>query len=284
MNKKTGLVLEGGAMRGIFTAGVTDIMMENGIDFDGVIGVSAGAAFGCNYKSKQNGRAIRYNLKFCNDKRFCSVQSLIKTGDMFGAEFCYHELPSKHDIFDTKTFEENPQEFYVVCTDVITGKPVYKHLDKAEYNDLEWIRASASMPLASRIVEIDGYKLLDGGMSDSIPLAYFQKIGYEKCVVILTQPKGYIKTPSKSIYAAKLMLRKYPELIKTLENRPEVYNKQVKYIRNEEKRGNVFVIAPEEKLPVNRVEHDADKLRAVYEIGRKIGKNRLNDLKAFLEK
>ncbi len=284
MNKKTGLVLEGGAMRGIFTAGVTDIMMENGIDFDGVIGVSAGAAFGCNYKSKQNGRAIRYNLKFCNDKRFCSVQSLIKTGDMFGAEFCYHELPSKHDIFDTKTFEENPQEFYVVCTDVITGKPVYKRLDKAEYNDLEWIRASASMPLASRIVEIDGYKLLDGGISDSIPLAYFQKIGYEKCVVILTQPKGYIKTPSKSIYAAKLMLRKYPELIKTLENRPEVYNKQVKYIRNEEKKGNVFVIAPEEKLPVNRVEHDPDKLRAVYEIGRKIGKNRLNDLKAFLEK
>lgn len=284
MNKKTGLVLEGGAMRGIFTAGVTDIMMENGIDFDGVIGVSAGAAFGCNYKSKQNGRAIRYNLKFCNDKRFCSVQSLIKTGDMFGAEFCYHELPSKHDIFDTKTFEENPQEFYVVCTDVITGKPVYKRLDKAEYNDLEWIRASASMPLASRIVEIDGYKLLDGGISDSIPLAYFQKIGYEKCVVILTQPKGYIKTPSKSIYAAKLMLRKYPELIKTLENRPEVYNKQVKYIRNEEKKGNVFVIAPEEKLPVNRVEHDADKLCAVYEIGRKIGKKRLNDLKAFLEK
>lgn len=284
MNKKTGLVLEGGAMRGIFTAGVTDIMMENGIDFDGVIGVSAGAAFGCNYKSKQNGRAIRYNLKFCNDKRFCSVQSLIKTGDMFGAEFCYHELPSKHDIFDTKTFEENPQEFYVVCTDVITGKPVYKRLDKAEYNDLEWIRASASMPLASRIVEIDGYKLLDGGISDSIPLAYFQKIGYEKCVVILTQPKGYIKTPSKSIYAAKLILRKYPELIKTLENRPEVYNKQVKYIRNEEKKGNVFVIAPEEKLPVNRVEHDADKLRAVYEIGRKIGKKRLNDLKAFLEK
>lgn len=284
MNKKTGLVLEGGAMRGIFTAGVTDIMMENGIDFDGVIGVSAGAAFGCNYKSKQNGRAIRYNLKFCNDKRFCSVQSLIKTGDMFGAEFCYHELPSKHDIFDTKTFEENPQEFYVVCTDVITGKPVYKRLDKAEYNDLEWIRASASMPLASRIVEIDGYKLLDGGISDSIPLAYFQKIGYEKCVVILTQPKGYIKTPSKSIYAAKLMLRKYPELLKTLENRPEVYNKQVKYIRNEEKKGNVFVIAPEEKLPVNRVEHDADKLRAVYEIGRKIGKKRLNELKAFLEK
>ena len=140
MNKKTGLVLEGGTMRGIFTAGVTDIMMENGIDFDGVIGVSAGAAFGCNYKSKQNGRAIRYNLKFCNDKRFCSVQSLIKTGDMFGAEFCYHELPSKHDIFDTKTFEENPQEFYVVCTDVTTGKPIYKRLDKAEYNDLEWLQ------------------------------------------------------------------------------------------------------------------------------------------------
>jgi predicted patatin/cPLA2 family phospholipase len=188
------------------------------------------------------------------------------------------------DVFDAAAYEANPMEFHVVATDCATGKAVYRRLDKADARAFDWIRASASMPLASRIVEIDGYKLLDGGISDSIPLAYFQKIGYEKCVVILTQPKGYIKTPSKSIYAAKLMLRKYPELIKTLENRPEVYNKQVKYIRNEEKKGNVFVIAPEEKLPVNRVEHDADKLRAVYEIGRKIGKNRLNDLKAFLEK
>lgn len=283
MNTKTGLVLEGGAMRGMFTSGVTDVMMENEIDFNGIIGVSAGAAFGCNYKSKQPGRAIRYNLNFCNDKRFCSVHSLIKTGDMFGADFCYHELPAKHDIFDIKTFEENPSEFYVVCTDVLTGKPVYKRLDKAEYNDLEWIRASASMPLASRIVEIDGYKLLDGGISDSIPLKYFQSIGYKKCVVILTQPKGYIKTPSKSIYAVKVMLRKYPKLIEALERRPEVYNKQVEFIRNEEKKGNVFVIAPEEKLPVGHIEHDPDKLRIVYNLGRDAGKKHLNDLKNFLK-
>lgn len=280
---KTGLVLEGGAMRGMFTAGVTDVMMENGIDFDGVIGVSAGAAFGCNYKSKQPGRVIRYNTAFCNDPRFCSVKSLIKTGDMFGAEFCYHELPEKHDVFDIETYNNNPLAFYVVCTDVMTGKAVYKSIEKIDYDALEWMRASASMPLASRVVEVGGYKLLDGGISDSIPLEHFQSIGYEKNVVILTQPEGYVKKPSRIMGVMKIMLRKYPRLIEALERRPEVYNKQVKHIRNEEKKGNVFVIAPEEKLPVGHIEHDPEKLRVVYNIGRNVGKKRLSELMSFLE-
>lgn len=157
---KYGLVMEGGAMRGLFTAGVIDVLMENAITFDGAVGVSAGAAFGCNYKSNQPRRVIRYNTRFCHDKRFCSVSSLVKTGDMFGADFCYHEIPNKLDIFDYKTFNESPMEFYVVCTDVTTGKPVYRRCRVADDNELEWIRASASMPLASRIVEIGGMKLL----------------------------------------------------------------------------------------------------------------------------
>lgn len=279
---KTGLVLEGGAMRGMFTAGVTDVMMENGIDFDGAIGVSAGAAFGCNYKSKQPGRAIRYNTKFCRDSRYCSIRSLIRTGDIFGADFCYHELPEKHDIFDNETFKSNPMEFYVVCTDVLTGKAVYKRLDEADYESLEWLRASASMPIVSRIVEAGGYKLLDGGIADSIPLEYFQSIGYSKNVVVLTQPKGYVKKKSSNMTAVRLMLRKYPILVKTLENRPELYNSQVNYVRSEEKKGSTFVICPDEKLPVSHIEHNPEVLRKVYALGRDVMEKRLGQLKEFL--
>ena len=188
---KKGLILEGGAMRGMFTAGVIDVMMENGIEFDGAIGVSAGAAFGCNYKSRQIGRAIRYNMRFCNDPRYCGLRTLLKTGDLYSKDFCYKEVPLKHDIFDFETFRNNPMEFYVVCTDVETGKPVYKKCDNFDNNNFEWIRASASMPIVSNIVEIDGTKLLDGGVADSIPIRYFESIGYDKNVVILTQPRGY---------------------------------------------------------------------------------------------
>ncbi|MBR5459730.1 MAG: patatin family protein, partial [Clostridia bacterium] len=164
-----GLILEGGAMRGMFTAGVLDVFMENGVELDGVIGVSAGAAFGCNYKSRQHGRVLRYNTKYVRDKRYCGLGVLLKTGDIFSADFCYNEIPLIHDPFDFDTFEKNPVEFYAVCTDLETGSAVYKRLDSRRDNCLEWIRASASMPLVSRIVEIDGQKLLDGGIADSIP-------------------------------------------------------------------------------------------------------------------
>ena len=167
---KTGLVMEGGALRGLFTAGVIDVLMENGITFDGAIGVSAGATFGCNIKSGQIGRAIRYNVKLCKDRRYFSFWSLILTGNLFGKNFCYHKIPEKIDPFDNDAFEKNPMEFYLVCTDVETGKPVYKKCDRLDGGNLEWVRASASLPLVSEIVEIDGMKLQDGGISDSIPL------------------------------------------------------------------------------------------------------------------
>jgi predicted patatin/cPLA2 family phospholipase len=172
---KLGIVLEGGAMRGLFTAGVLDVLMENGIVCDGMVGVSAGATFGCNYKSKQIGRTLRYNLKYCRDKRYCSFSSLIKTGDLYGADFCYRQIPNELDIFDTKAFLENPMEFYIVCSDIDSGKPLYYKYEKSDDRDLEYMRASASMPLVSRIVEIDGKRLLDGGMTDSIPLQFSEK-------------------------------------------------------------------------------------------------------------
>ena len=279
---KTGLVLEGGAMRGMFTAGVIDVMMEHGIVFDGAIGVSAGACFGCNYKSKQIGRAIRYNEQFCKDKRYCSLHSLITTGDLYGADFCYRVIPEELDIFDTKTFDENPMEFYVTCTDVKTGKAVYKLCASSE-NYLDWMRASASMPLASRVVEINGGKYLDGGISDSVPLAFFESIGYEKNVVVLTQPAQYRKKKSKLMPILSIALRKYPNLLQALATRHNVYNDTISYIRQQEKAGKALVICPKEPLPVGHIEHDAKKLRKTYELGRNEAELRMAELKRFLE-
>ncbi len=280
---KKGLVLEGGAMRGLFTAGVIDVIMENEIDFDGVIGVSAGAAFGCNYKSRQIGRTVRYNEKYCTDKRYCSVYSLITTGNLFGADFCYHELPDKLDIFDVETFEKNPVEFYLVCTDVETGEAVYRKCEKADYDCLEWMRASASMPLVSRIVEIGGRKMLDGGMTDSIPIKYFRSIGYDRNVIVLTQPEGYIKSENKAMPLIKVMLRKYPKMIDVMRRRHEVYNETIRYIEELEKQGDVLVIRPEEKLPIGRIEHDSAKIRAVYELGKTAGEQMKDKIKDFLK-
>lgn len=279
---KKGLVMEGGAMRGLFTAGVIDVLMENGIDFDGAVGVSAGACFGCNYKSRQVGRVIRYNTKYCRDKRYCSLRSLIKTGDMFGADFCYRLLPFELDVFDDKAFVENPMDFYVVATDIESGKPTYHKCDKGTEKDLLWFRASASMPLAARIVEIENKKLLDGGISDSIPLEFFESLGYEKNIVILTQPKGYIKGKNRLLPLIKAVFRKYPNLVETIKNRHTIYNSQTKYVLDAEKDGRALILCPPEKLPVGRIEHKSEKLIEVYNIGRNTANQNLEKIKAFL--
>ena len=279
---KKGLIMEGGAMRGMFTAGVTDVMLENGIEFDGGIGVSAGAAFGCNYKSKQIGRAIRYNMQYCNDERYCGLKTLIKTGDIYGADFCYRELPEKLDIFDGETYRANPMEFYVVCTDIVTGKPIYHKCITAGREDLDWIRGSVSMPLVSRIVETEGYKLLDGGMSDSVPVKYFESIGYDRNVVILTQPDGYIKKKNKMLPVMRIKLRKYPNLIATIANRHNVYNETTAYIKEKEISGDLFVVRPPAPLEIGAVEHNPDKLKQVYEIGRKTAEEKIKAMKEFL--
>lgn len=281
---KTGLVLEGGAMRGMFTAGVTDVMLENHIEFDGMVGVSAGACFGCNFKSRQIGRSIRYNMRFCRDPRFCSFRSLLKTGDLFGADFCYDEIPRRLDLFDYDAFAANPMEFHVVCTDVETGKAVYYQLHSAENEEMRLVRASASMPLVSRIVEARGKKLLDGGIADSIPLKYFEDQGYGHNVVVLTQPEDYVKQPNRALPLMRRALKAYPETIKTIARRHEMYNETTAYVRQREAEDACFVIRPREKLIVGRIEHDPEKLRAVYEAGRKVMEERLDALKAFLQK
>lgn len=281
---KTGLIMEGGAMRGLFTAGIIDVLMENKVKFDGAIGVSAGAAFGCNYKSGQIGRVIRYNTKFIRDKRYCGLRVLLKTGNIYSTEFCYGEVPLKYDIFDFDAFEKNPMEFYVVCTDVETGKAVYHKFMGREDNGFDWIRASASMPIVSQIVKIGNKKLLDGGISDSIPVRYFEKIGYDRNIVILTRPKGYVKKKNKMLPLIRRMYKNYPEFIKTAENRHNEYNGAIEYINEREKSGELFVIQPQKPIPVGRVEKNPEKLRKAYEMGRQTATENLSAIINFLEK
>jgi predicted patatin/cPLA2 family phospholipase len=279
---KHGIVLEGGAMRGLFTAGVLDVFMENGIRFDSAVGVSAGACFGSNLKSEQTRRSIRYNLRFAKDKRYCSVRSLIKTGDMFGAEFCYHTIPDELDEFDVDTFESSPMDFWVVATDIETGKAVYHKLKDLDYDELEWLRASASMPLASRIVEVGGRRMMDGGISDSIPLRFMQHIGMKKNVVILTQPRGYVKRQTKAVPMLKAVYKNYPLFVKACSDRHKMYNRELAYIRKAEQSGNTLVIAPPKKLPIGHIEHDEENLQRVYLIGRQAGIEKLKEVRKFL--
>lgn len=279
---KYGLVMEGGAMRGLFTAGVIDVFMENNIEFSGAVGVSAGAAIGCNYRSRQPGRAIRYNTRFVKEWRYRSYRSLLLTGDLYGADFCYHKIPEELDLFDTDAFENNPMEFYAVCSDLETGKPYYAPLTTGDRKDCEWIRASASMPLASRIVEIDGRKYLDGGLTDSIPLEFMERQGYERNVVILTQPLGYVKKPYKIMPAIKAKYRKYPAFIEATGKRYLMYNSEISYIAEREAEGAAFVIRPPEALNISPLEHDPDQMRRVYTLGRDAGVSALAGVREFM--
>lgn len=281
---KTGLVLEGGAMRGLFTAGVIDVLMENNIKFNGAIGVSAGAAFGCNYKSGQIGRVIRYSKRFANNKKYASLWSLLTTGDYFGAEYAYHFIPNKLDIVDFETFRNNPMEFWAVATNVGSGKAVYRQLNTLDYEELEFVRASASMPLVSNIVKLNGQRLLDGGVADSIPLAFFQKQGYQRNVVVLTQPKGYRKQPNKLMPLMHLQLHRHPKMLKALAERHIMYNKEVDLVLQEERKGNVFLLQPQIKLTIGHTSHNPKKMQETYEHGRKVATEELEKLKQFLAK
>lgn len=280
---KTGLVLEGGAMRGMYTAGILDVLMENNITVDGAIGVSAGATFGCNFKSKQIGRTIRYNMKYSRDPRYVGLRSLMRTGDLYGADFCYKELPNKLDIFDVKTYKNNPMDFYVVTTDINTGKPIYHLCPNGDETDIEWYRASASMPLVSRIVEIDGIQMLDGGISDPIPIHQFQKMGYDKNIVILTQHNGYRKKKSSALPFIKLKMgRKYPNLVHDMEIRHKIYNRTLDDLIAMESRCEVYIIQPKEPITIGRTERNPQKLQALYDTGRKEGMEHLKKIQEFL--
>lgn len=269
-------------MRGMFTCGVTDVFLENGIDFDGILGVSAGATFGCNYKSKQPGRAVRYNTRYSRDSRYGTLKSLLKTGDLYDAKFCYYDIPNKLDIFDLKTYETNPLKFYVLVSDCETGKDVIHEIPNGNAEDLTWMRASASLPLVSKPVEIDGKCYLDGGITSSIPLRQFIEMGYEKNIVILTRTRDYKKKPSGFLWLMKMFLKKYPAIVKAMGRRHIMYDEEKAFVLEMEKQGKCIVIAPEEDVGISRTEHSPEELRRVYEMGRIEGNKQLARVRAFL--
>lgn len=280
---KKGLVLEGGAMKGLFSAGVLDVFMENEICFDEAVGVSAGAVFGCNYKSRQIGRVIRYNKRFCGDKRYASWSSFFKTGDLYGVDFCYHKLPWELDLWDQEAYEANPMKFIAVVTDVNTGRAKYKACKKGDERDIEWFRASASVPLVSRIVKLGKGKYLDGGIADSVPFEFFESKDFERIVVIQTKPLGYRKKFSVLLSLGELFRYiKYPKFLKACFTRHTRYNRAQEHLDLMEKMGKVFVIRPPQLIKVSSVPKDPEELERIYQMGRAEGVKQLDKLKEFL--
>ena len=264
---KIGLVLEGGAMRGMYTAGVLDTFLDKDFGVDGIISVSAGALFGVNYPSRQKGRAIRYNKKFISDNRYISFKSLVSTGNIVNKDFAFYEVPFKYDVFDNKTFKELDIDFYVAVTNLQTAQAEYvKLIDPLA--QMEVLRATSAMPYVSRPVEIDGIPYLDGAIADSIPVEQMKKLGYDKIIVILTRTLDYRKSKPMT-WVAKWFYRRYPHFADAVNQRYAMYNRQVENVINLAEKGDIFVIRPSVDLKIKRIEKDPNKLQAMYELGMK---------------
>lgn len=279
----TGLVLEGGGMRGLFTTGVLDFFLKNNIEFKHIIGVSAGACHASSYISRQVGRSFAVSTDYLSDKHYCGLYSLVTTGDLFGAEMIYDTIPNKLNPIDYEAAAENPAVFRAVVTNCRTGKAEYPIIEDMK-RDTIYIRASSSLPVVSRPVKINNEMYFDGGIADSIPLAKSMELGMTKNVVVLTRARGYVKGPNRMMPYIKMKYRKYPELVKSIENRHNIYNSELELIDSEEKAGKAFVIAPKQPLPCGRVEKDVEKLRLCYRLGYKAAADRYEELKEFLEK
>ena len=277
---KVGLVLEGGAMRGLFTAGVLDVFLENDIEVTDIVGVSAGTLFGVNYVSKQPKRALRYNLRYINDNRYMSIKSLMRTGNLINKDFTYYKLPFQLDVFDNKTFKQSDINFFATVTNIETGEAEFIKIEDA-FKQMETLRATSALPFISEIIEINGKKYLDGGIANSIPVDYFEKQNYDKIIVILTRPIDYRKKKSTDVQF-KVAYGKYPKLIEKLENRYQDYNDTVERIVELEKQGKVLVIRPDEEITIKRLEKDTDKLQHVYDLGIKNGKESIERVKNYL--
>lgn len=277
---KVGLVLEGGAMRGMYTAGVLDIFLDHQISIDGIIGVSAGVLFGVNYVSKQHGRALRYNIKYAGDKRYMGLHSLITTGNIVNKDFAYYEVPFKLDPFDQETFASSKTDFYATVTNVITGKAEYIKITDA-CKQMEVFRATSAMPFVSKIVSLADGKYLDGGIADSIPVDKCYDLGYDKIIVILTRPLEYRKKKTNTLIP-RLFYHKYPNFVDSINQRYQKYNQTVNKIAELEKENKIFVIRPSQTIPIKRLEKDPNRLQELYDLGVEDSKKRMNDLIAYL--
>lgn len=280
---KVGLLLEGGAMRGLYTVGCLDVLMENDIKVDGIIGVSAGALFGINFKSKQIQRGLRYNKKYVKNKNYMGFYSYLTTGNIMNKEFCFNKLINELDPIDYETFKNSKEDFWAVVTNMKTGKPEYIKIDDLKQAEqIEYLRASGSMPFVSRPVCIKGKKYLDGGISDSIPINKIMDMGYEKIIVILTRPADYRKQRSNQILT-KLYYNRYPNLVKTIENRYLKYNKQLDKVSEFEMQNKVFVIKPSRKVDIKRIEKNIDIIQEMYDLGVEDMNEKLYSLSKYLK-
>lgn len=282
--KSTCFVLEGGALRGLYTSGVLDYLYEQNVDTDCIIGVSAGALFGVNYFSDQPGRVLRYNLKYCNDKRYMSVRSLLLTGNIVNKSFAYYKVSYKLDPFDEKKFINTNKDFYAVLTNVETGLPEYVKITKP-LEQMEELRATSAMPFVTRIVNVNGKKYLDGAVTDSIPVLKALEMNYDKVVVVLTQPYEYRKKEltSKELKKAMKKYEKYPYFVKDLFERPKMYNETLEKITELEKEGRIFVLRPSESVEINPIKKDENDLKRAYNLGKKDAKANYKKLIKYLK-
>ena len=279
---QAGLVLEGGGMKGIYTAGVLDFFLDKGIEFSSCYGVSAGACHLCSFLSKQRGRAYDISVDYLDDPNYCSVSSLLRTGDLFGVKMCYDDIPNRLNPYDYKAFDSYRGRAFAVVTNIVTGQPEYLRL-RDMHKDIAAVRASASLPLVSRKVEIGGKLYLDGGLSDSVPILRSILDGNRKNVVVLTKEVGYRREPSKHLELIRIRYAKYPKIYELMKNRHVAYNRMLDYLAAQEENGQAFVIRPQKKSGVGRVEKDKEKLRLLYEEGyREAGEN-YDRLMAYLE-
>lgn len=279
---KTGLLLEGGAMRGLYTAGVLDTLMENSISIDGIIGVSAGALFGMNYKSKQPGRVLRYNKNYAADKDYMSFHSLLTTGNIVNKDFCFNKIVNELDPVDFDTYQRSKEDFYAVVTDIETGKAEYIEIDDLRNEEqMEYLRASGSMPFLSRPVCINGKRYLDGGIADSIPINKIMSMRYDKVIVILTRPENYKKKKTNTLLP-KIYYRRYPRLISAINNRYRVYNRQLEQVNALARERKIFVIRPSRLVNIKRIERNTDKIQEMYDLGREDAAKNLAAMAEYL--
>lgn len=278
---KVGIVLEGGAMRGMYTAGVLDTFLENGIKADCMVGVSAGALFGVNFLSEQKERVIRYNKRFNRDRNYLGLRPLIREGNIVNTKYAYHDVPHHLDPFDDKKYMNSGVPFYAVVTGIDSGAPEYIQV-KSVFKQMDVLRASGSMPFVSKPVKIGSKLYLDGAVADSIPYEWLSQQGCDKLIVILTRDANYRKSPiNKKL--VKLWYRKYPKFAKRLLNRHAMYNKQIETLSQWEKDGKTFVIRPSKPIEIGKIEKNPQKLQSVYDLGKKDAAKAFETLKEYLK-
>lgn len=281
---QAGLVLEGGGMKGIYTAGVLDFFLEKGIDFSRVYGVSAGACHMCSYLSKQKGRARDIGLDYLHTADYCGMKSLLTTGDLFNAKFCYELIPDYLNPYDFETFNKYEGKAYAVVTNIITGRPEYLRLRDMK-KDIIAVQASASLPLVSKNVKIGKGLYLDGGISDAIPIRKSVLDGNQKNVVVMTKEEGYRRKPSSSATLGLIKMRylKYPKVYELMLERHIAYNQTLDYLEKAVSDGTAFVIKPSKKSEVGRIEKDEEKLKVLYQQGYDDAASQYEELMNYLE-